>query len=280
MSDATDGTGYYVYVIGQTRLLASVDGLAGIDDAPVTPVTHGELCALTSAVNLAAFRAAQQAREVSETGWLAQAVRAHERVALRASDRAAVLPMRFGTVYAHVAEVTAVLRRHHHSLLAELRRLTGVAEWSVKVRLAEPAGGAERTASTDAAADTGTSWMLARQAALQARQRRADRLAAGVEQVRAALTAQVRDIAVSRPVSGAADAVRMWLLVDEPDRFAAAFEAVRARQHDVVLELTGPWPPYHFVRADTVHEDTVREDTVREDTVREDTVHENAGLRR
>jgi hypothetical protein len=216
----------------------------------VTPVTHGRLSALTSVVGLDAFQDAQQAREVSETGWLAQAVRAHERVALQALDRTPVLPMRFGTVYPTGADVSALLQRHQASLLDELRRLAGGTEWSLKVSVAapdaEPAHGSET--------GSGTAWLQARQAALHARQLQAGRLADCVEQLRAELAGQVRDIAVSRPLSGATDTARIWLLVDDVERLHDTFESVRTRRSDVALELTGPWPPYHFVRTDALHD--------------------------
>jgi hypothetical protein len=133
-------TGHYIYAIGDAQALADLDGLPGIDDTAVVPVTHGELAALTSVVDLQAFSAAQQATETSETSWLAHAVRAHERVALHALDRGPVLPMRFGTVYARGADVHDMLQRRQAALLTELRRLAGATEWSLKVSLASDAG--------------------------------------------------------------------------------------------------------------------------------------------
>jgi hypothetical protein len=247
-----DSVGYYVYLIGAARLLAEFDGLPGIDDAPVTPVTHDRLSALTSVVGLAAFSAVQEAREVSETGWLAQAVRAHERVALHAIEYGPVLPMRFGTVYPTSTEVGTLLQRHHASLLGELDRVAGATEWSLKVSVSEPASGLDPMSDTG----SGTAWLLARQAALHAHRQQADKLSECVAQLRAELGPQVRDIAVSRPLDGATDAVRMWLLVDDAERLHAAFEPVRERQlaAGFALQLTGPWPPYHFVRTDALHD--------------------------
>ena len=49
----------------------------------------------------------------------------------------------------------------------------------------------------------------------------------------------------------------MWLLVDDAAQFTAAFEAARAHQTATgcTLELTGPWPPYHFVRTEALRDD-------------------------
>ncbi|HST49350.1 GvpL/GvpF family gas vesicle protein [Jatrophihabitans sp.] len=247
----TTGTGYYIYAIGDAEALAELDGIPGIDDTAVVPVTHGQLSALTSVVHLDSFSTVQQATAVTETSWLAHAVRAHERVALQALDRGPVLPMRFGTVYARGADVQDMLRRRHAALLAELHRLAGATEWSLKVRIEQST---DQPAEAPSAAGSGTAWLLARQAALQARSQRTDRLTECVEQVRAELAPQVRDIAVSRPLDGATDTVRIWLLADDAERLAAALEPVRARWSPAgcTLELTGPWPPYHFLRGDAL----------------------------
>jgi len=256
-------TGHYIYAIGDAQALAHLHDLSGIDDTAVVAVTHGQLSALTSVVDLQAFSAAQQADEATETGWLADALRAHERVALHALDRGPVLPMRFGTVYAHGAEVHEMLQQRHAVLLAELRWLAGATEWSLKLHLAggadqpagtRTAGGTDQSTGTSSEPASGTAWLQARQAALQARHQRTDQLTECVGQVRAELATQVRDIAVSRPLNGATDTVRIWLLADDAERLAAALEPVRARWSAAgcTLELTGPWPPYHFLRGDAL----------------------------
>jgi hypothetical protein len=258
--------GCYVYVVGEAMALAGLTGLTGIDDAPVTATVRGRLCGLTSMVSIDAFRTAQQPGAISETGWLAHAVRAHERVALQATERAPVLPMRFGTMYATADEVGAMLQRHETALLTELHRLAGGTEWCLKVSGAtgeQYPDVAERyiAAQPVTPASSGTAWLLSRQAALRAREQRGDRLAECVEQLRAEVAHLVRDIAVTRPASGAADAMRMWLLIDDVERFDAAFEAARLRQQAAgfTLELTGPWPPYHFVRTDALRDEPAAE---------------------
>jgi Gas vesicle synthesis protein GvpL/GvpF len=256
--------GYYVYAVGEAKSLAGLTELAGIDDAPVTLAVRGQVCGLTSRVGVDAFRMAQQPGAVTETSWLARAVRAHEQVALQALQRAPVLPMRFGTMYATAEDVAAMLQRHEATLLAELHRLSGATEWSLKVSLADT--GEQPAETSPPTPSTGTAWLLSRQAALRARDQRGDQLAACVERLQAALATQAREVLLTRPASGAADIVRMWLLVDDAVRFTAAFEAARAHQSAAgcTLELTGPWPPYHFVRTEALRDD-VRTEALRDD---------------
>jgi hypothetical protein len=103
---------------------------------------------------------------------------------------------------------------------------------------------------------SGTAWLLSRQAALQARERRTERLTDGVERLRTALSPHARDIVVSQPANSSSGVMRLWLLVDDVPRLHAAVDDLRTHQRGVRIELTGPWPAYHFVRADALQDDT------------------------
>jgi hypothetical protein len=274
MAEST-GLGHYVYAVGDAAAFAGLPELTGIEDAPVTCAVVGRLCGLTSTVSVQAFRAAQQAAEVSETGWLAGAVRAHERVALHALERAPVLPMRFGTVYSSLDDVHAMLQRHQSSLLAELQRLAGGTEWCLTVRVADSPDhendsvhGAPNEVQPAA---SGTAWLLSRQAALQARELHAGRLTEHVERLRVGLAAHTRDIVVSRS-GGGTDLLRMWLLVDDVPKLRAAVDELSTHT-DAHLELTGPWPAYHFVRADALHDDSAHDDSAHDDSAHDDSAH-------
>jgi len=288
----TDTTAHYVYALGDAAALTQLDEaalheltlhestlhestlhestlhestlheLTGIDGAPVRCVVAGRLCGLTSAVSVPAFQGAQQATDVSETGWLAGAVRAHERVILQALSCTSVLPMRFGTVYPQPQDVHAMLRRHQASLLAELHRLAGSTEWCLTVH-ADGAAVAPEPADADAdAGASGTAWLLSRQAALRERTSRTDRLTELIDRLGTALAPHIRELVVSQP--GAPGSRRMWLLVDEVARLQAAVAELQANQPGQLrLELTGPWPAYHFVRA--LQDDDAQDDDAQDD---------------
>ena len=241
--------GCYVYAVGRAELLTGLNDLSGIDGAPVNCAVVEQLAGLVSPVSLPALRAAEQAHEVSEDGWLSGAVRAHEHVALQALEHAPVLPMRFGTVFAELDDVHTLLRRHQQTLLSELRNLNGSTEWCLTARAT--------VASDDRAPvtqpSTGTAWLQSRQAALHARASQADRL----QQLPTLLRPLVRDLVVSRR-AGDNDTLRMWLLVDDPQRLRDTLDGLsgQLRELAVTVELTGPWPAYHFVRTDALHQDT------------------------
>lgn len=255
-------TAQYVYAVGEATALTEPAGstLTGIDGAAVTCTVADRLCALTSAVSVPAFQAAQQAHDVSETGWLAGAVRAHERVILQALAGSSVLPMRFGTVYSTSADVHAMLRLHQTALLAELRRLAGGTEWCLTVRTDDSAtaddGAVDSPTADNGAADSaasGTAWLLSRQAALRERASRTDRVAELLDRLRGSLAPHVRETVVSR--TAGTGSARLWLLVDDVARLRDAVAELSERGYPQ-LELTGPWPVYHFVRTDTLHDST------------------------
>lgn len=238
---ADSDLGYYVYAIGRAELLADLDGLCGIDDAPVDCAVEQQLAGLISRVSMPALRAAAEQPEVSETGWLAGAVRAHEHVALQALETAPVLPMRFGTVFCQLDDVHVLLRRHQQALLSELRRLNGSSEWCLTARSAgEPN---EPTVQPT----NGTAYLQSRQTALQARTSRSDQL----RQLSVLLRPLVRDLVMTQRAD---DTIRAWLLVDDPQRLRDALDEL-AEQLAVTVELTGPWPAYHFVRTEALRSD-------------------------
>jgi hypothetical protein len=246
---------HYLYAVGEAPSHAGLRDVSGIDGAPVACVVVGQLCGLTSTVSVPALRTAEHAQDVSESGWLAGAVRAHERVALHALEHAQILPMRFGTVFARPEDVYALLERHQAQLLAELRRLAGSTEWCLTVRVVDDAPVAPdgQQAAQPAEPVSGTAWLQSRQATLRARESHADRLVEQLHRVQAAVTPLVRDLVTSRS-AGDADTWRLWLLVDDAQRLTAALDDMCGRHDGVTVQLTGPWPAYHFVRTDALHD--------------------------
>lgn len=247
--------GSYVYSVCDAELVAGdATGLVGIDGAPVTALTHNQLCALVSPVQLDRFRDLSNEADIDEHGWLALAVRAHESVVETGLGRVAILPMRFGAVYASADSVAEALARHETALLEELRRLGRSTEWGVKVATSPQLSASAETPATggrEAIAASGTAWMLNRQTALASGRRRDERMSACLDDLRSTMSPLARDVAVSRPAAGNEERRSLSFLVDDVATFRREFSACQKRHESqgLTLELTGPWPPYHFVRA-------------------------------
>lgn len=138
----------------------------------------------------------------------------HRQVVHRIFERRTVLPFRFATLFASEEEATAVLRRNHDQFSEALRMLRGKAEMHVKVQI--PGGQSALTALTGRI--TGY--------------------------LRAALAA-VDEQSCVRELNDGQVLVDLRYLVERPVGKPVSLEIPNLPQCQ--LQMTGPWPPYHFL---------------------------------
>lgn len=186
---------------------------------------------------------------------LAAAAQAHDVVLARLVD-APVLPLALGTVLPDDGTVVELLERHADRLSGELTRVTGVSEWAVTVRtLADepPAPEPDPPAS-------GRDYLEARRAALGRRERRwadQEQLVGALHGPLAACAVDATEVA-SRPLEATAPPLlhAVYLVADDArDRFRSTVDYLRGEHPEAVIEVTGPWPPYHFTAIDLTAED-------------------------
>ncbi|MEW6573636.1 MAG: GvpL/GvpF family gas vesicle protein [Bacillota bacterium] len=226
-------------------------------DEKLSYISSGSLTALVQEVDLSEFDTGALAQNLQRTDWLEAKVRAHDEIIRRLFEEVdAVVPVRFCTVFKTGEGVKSALDRWSKTILADLERLRGAAEWGIKVyanekkclETAEQASGESRKLSS------GIEYLR--------RKQRQEKLA---RQVREWIREQVNDchqtlIRLSRgyrvnPCEGNDDDERMALnsvyLVDrsrkqewleELERFASRWAGSGLR-----LVVSGPWPPYSFV---------------------------------
>ena len=243
------------------------DSVAGVDpDFPVECVAEDDLAAIVSRVPLTEFGEAHLRENLNDVSWLEEKARAHERVLDEALQRGTVVPMRLCTIYSGEDQVREMLRGERDVLLDALGRLEGTAEWGVKV-IAEP-GALERVATERAGVDGGADEEgLSRGAAYMNRKRRLARtreeelqLAEDwAREVHGELAEAAREALLNplqRPdVSGYEGDMLLNGVYLVEDRCLGEFRALVERLTDdyrrlgVGLELTGPWPPYNFVKS-------------------------------
>jgi hypothetical protein len=186
---------------------------------------------------------------------LAAAAQTHDVVLARFVD-APVLPLGLGTVLPDDATVLDLLRRHADRLAAELARITGLSEWAVTVRTLEEAA-SEPEPDLPA---SGRDYLEARRAALGRRERRwadQEQLVAALHEPLAACAVDAIEVA-SRPLEGSTPPLLhgVYLVADDTrDRFRSTVDYLRGEHPEAVVEVTGPWPPYHFTAVDLTAED-------------------------
>jgi hypothetical protein len=196
-------------------------------------------------------------RNISNLDWLSRAAVAHESVVESFVAADAVLPMKIFTIFASDARAVRYVGARRKSILALLNRVRQQAEWGVRVVL-DPAREAVRAASRSSGrAAAGTSYLALKKAERDAlagaarRGRGAARRA--YDRLRGhATSARRREVAGTPAAAGALvlDAVFLVRRSRAPRfRSAVARLARELEPRGFTVSLTGPWPPYSFLRA-------------------------------
>jgi Gas vesicle synthesis protein GvpL/GvpF len=250
-----DDTGLYAFAIIPARPvdLAGVPGIDGVE--PLRIVQHGELGLVVSRMRMDLMADVNE-EDLSETSALAVLARRHDEVVRQVFDLGPVLPLRFGTI---VADEDGAHRLLEHYAAAARRRLAHLdthREWGVRLAREAPGPDADSTEEDRAerAQMSGTSYLAARREALQRGQRAEQETAALVQRVEDALSEYAVDRA-QRGGPGAGALAEFAYLVPEVRQgaFLDAVEGLRKEVADehLLLELTGPWPPYSFATLET-----------------------------
>jgi hypothetical protein len=264
-------TACYLYAITAAGPDPWPADMVGVDGTrPPEFVRHGDLQAIVSHVPLDEFGQAGLDDCATDPNWVEEKVRAHDRVIKQAmAGGRAVIPCRFCTVLRGTDDVRRLLNVHGNGIRATLAELGRKQEWGVKVYARQPAEVAREVAeSLVGAAEAGPASGHRVGTAYLQRRRHEDALRAEVERAarsRAAACheelAALADEAVVLPrrsngARRAADEPVMngaYLVPEarvEPFHAAVAELQERNAPLGLAFEVTGPWPPYNFVRLD------------------------------
>jgi gas vesicle protein GvpL/GvpF len=240
--------GLWVYGVAGAGAVAPEE--PGVDpEHAVTLISHVGLAAIVSRIGFGA-RALDEA--LDDLDRLEALARGHARVLDQALARGAVLPFRIGTIFATTDGVRAMLAGRRAAFAAALRLLRGRAEWGVKVYA--PHGRAKEPVGAPPA--SGTDYLVRRRAERTA----AERSWQDVVDVLSAIHARLQDRADDSELLPTPDGLisppgadmlfnAAYLVADANARtFNALAErlASEAQEHGLRLDLTGPWPAYHF----------------------------------
>jgi hypothetical protein len=166
-----------------------------------------------------------------------------------------VVPFRLCTIYASPGSLDEMLDREGPALTATLHRLEGMQEWGVKGFLRAPAvvGGDDDTPSS------GLEYLSRKRERRDAAEAGRDETDAVVAEIHAGLAERAGSATLGRPqdrrLSGRETEMVLNAAYLVPADAAGAFRQIveeLGRRHEpdgVELELTGPWPPYHFATA-------------------------------
>lgn len=263
-SDGDAELAHYVYGVVSPRMEMLPD-LAGIDPRyEVSLVEEEGLAALVSQVSLAEFGEEPLHDNLNDVGWLEEKARAHEHVLDVALRSGTVVPLRLCTIYSGEEQVREMLARERAVMSDALARLEGRAEWGVKA-IAEP--GALERAAARRAGDGPSQEDVSRGTAYMDRKRHEARARVEVEEIAEEWAATIHDRladaaseALLNPLQGSevsgyeGEMLLNGVYLIEDDAVAELSTLVDriAEEHSsrgVSVELTGPWPPYNFVKS-------------------------------
>jgi hypothetical protein len=230
---------------------------AGVDEGhEVELIRHADLAAIASAVPMDEFQQEVLVERLEDLPRLEALVRAHERVLDDMLALGPVVPLRICTIYEGADRVREMLEREHGALADALDRLKGTAEWGVKAYGAGGDAPAQPAAAPRGGRPASGIDYLARKrdqrnAAEAARETADD----AVEDIHRRLSELALDAVLSAPhdprLTGRAhELLNASYLVPSArtDEFQSLVQGLTRRheQDGLVLELTGPWPAYHF----------------------------------
>ena len=254
---------YYQYAFARPSCSVREVG-PGVDPRfEVAVVCDGPIAAVASRVGLDRFDVKKLQGETAEDiGWLNQVAIRHHEIVLQAAKSSPVLPLRLGTIFRSRVSLLAATSRARETVADFLRTLGDRQEWAVKLYLEKPSveetSGRESSPPLDQAprAGSGAEYMKRKKAQLQRhRELRAGlqeeirvvehQLKTGTDgccQVRllpGSLTGRSEKMVFNSAFLLPPAQVKTWLAT-----VGRARESVR--RGSLLLEVTGPSPPYHF----------------------------------
>lgn len=172
----------------------------------------------------------------------------HARVIAECFKSSTVLPFRFGTVFADDDALRRSIRSNQRQFITNIERLRGKAEMHLKVTLDDCCREQIRHAVIPDAGVVGREYLsnLRENAALQ-RERQTKARAISVQMHRM-FSPLAEEITCKRTETG-----KMLLdiahLIDHKcvERYQNKYSSASIALKDCRMQLSGPWPPYHFV---------------------------------
>jgi hypothetical protein len=226
-----------------------------VEGGAVEVIRHGDVAALVTPVPLQRFGEEAIKEQLEDLEQLEALARAHDEVLAAALAAGDVLPFRLCTIYQSAESVRAMLEHDGLELAATLERLGGKEEWGVKAFLELPQPAASREPAQSAA--SGAEYLAQkreRRSAAEARGEAVDDVVAGIH---ARLAERASAAVLSRPQDRKLSGRDAEMLLNGaylvPREAAPEFTrfvdelAQRYQDDGLLVEHSGPWPPYHFV---------------------------------
>jgi Gas vesicle synthesis protein GvpL/GvpF len=254
-------TAIYVYcVVRSTRKPATARVPAGLPGAESPQVTKldGTLWLVHAVVPLARYGSAPLEVSLRDLQWVSTIAVAHEAVVEHFAEGrgATVIPMKLFTMFTTLDRAMQEMQLRRDDLEDVLERIAGCEEWGVRVMR----GAVKRAERRSARPESGAEFLAARKRARDDAYEAARGAAEAADEAFARLSriAKERRRRSDDTPGAAPPLLDAAFLVPAARR--ARFHATAERvaqdlaRRGAQMTLTGPWPPYNFVTADTAKE--------------------------
>ena len=256
-------TGIYLFCLTPENPLPEGIG-TGIDGKhPLLVEDIGNVAAVFSEVNLEDFTGPEAQARMEDLAWIGPRALCHEEVIMAVMEQVPVLPVRFGTVFSSFEAMKDPLKKHRNTLSRFFRDTAGKREWSIRAYAdraqARSQIRAERLAEEKEQLDSlspGKRYFL-EQKIKGAVEREVTSWLKGIGEdilkiVREVSSSFSERRLLSREVTGMDDEMFFhgaFLVTDRSVEVLQGLMVEWNRHHEAQglrLELSGPWPPYHF----------------------------------
>lgn len=233
---------WYAYCITEQQLFSNgvrsrrpalLDGAQGIDNSPVFSYPSGDFSVVVS--------------EVEKQGLLPEkAMLEHARVVSHCFRSGTVLPFRFGTVFDSDDALRQAVRSNRKAFLESVDRLRGKAEMRLKLIVKDGMKGAMN--DIDLPASVGGEYLTKLRERAQRQRERQTRAKALSVQVHRLFNPLEEEISCKKVY---ADGMLLDIahLIDTKciEKYQTRFSIAAKQFKDCELQISGPWPPYHFL---------------------------------
>jgi hypothetical protein len=258
------GEALYLFCFARASLLPpGVEGI-GVDDLPAVFLWDFlGIAAVLSAISLEEFCGPAAEAKMQELAWVGPRVCRHERVVEQVMRYSPVLPARFGTIFSSRETLEMLLKKHHRAISRSLDRMADQEEWAVKVLLRRAKAREELFSVMRAEREPDLSSLSPGMRHLAEQRIRASseqQLTHWLKETCQRIASHLnrhgsdycqRKVITRRAVEGDFEVLYNWAFL-LPRSIVAVFQAEIDRMNTdhtprgLVLELSGPWPPYSF----------------------------------
>lgn len=255
--------GLYIYGI---RVRSSIPiKTKGVEQKDVYTVSYKNIEAIISNVKLCDFESEIIKEKLQDLNWAEPQVRAHAAVLDECMQTSSVIPWKFGTIFKNMEGLQEFLRENWKKLKDTLTKFSDRQEWGVKIYTDTMISRQEIRKTDDeikklereiASKSKGTAFFLEKKLENALILKTEENINQAVQKIFKTLGQQaeekIENRLLDRRLTGKeADMIlnaAFLIKKDQIDSFTQAFKKLKEEFKGFEFSLTGPWPPYNFVK--------------------------------